>query len=142
MRSKGIDRNKMVEYKKRIDRHKKDIENIDNTVEKAKTNHVVKDKIAEVAKDDTNKKITTNKRKKVAKKKPSKEFMEEIKRRAEEKAYKGIVSEEEELHEKEPKYEISKKERAERFKRLHDLAVQMSNKWKAENNNMLPKDEF
>lgn len=141
MRSKGIDRNKMVEYKKRIDRHKKDIDNIDKTVEKTKTNHVVEDKTVEVAKDETNKKITTNKRKKVAKKKPSKEFMEEIKRRAEEKAYKGIVSEEE-LHEKEPKYEINKKERAERFKRLHDLAVQMSNKWKAENNNLLPKDEI
>lgn len=142
MRSKGIDRNKMVEYKKRIDIHKKYIDDIDNTVEKAKTNDVVKDKTTEVAKDETNKKITTNKRKKVAKKKPSKEFMEEIKRRAEEKAYKGIVSEEEELHEKEPKYDINKKERAERFKRLHDLAVQMSNKWKTENNNLLPKDEI
>ncbi len=136
MRSKTIDRNKMVEHKKRIDRHKKDIENIDKTVEKAKTNDVVEDKTVEVAKDEINKKITTNKRKKVAKKKPSKEFMEEIKRKAEEKAYNGIVSEEE-LHEKEPKYEMSKEERAERFKRLHELAVQMSNKWREENNNLL-----
>lgn len=135
MRSKDIDRDKMVEYKKRNDRHKKDIENIDKTVEKAKTNDVVKDKTVEVAKDKTNKKITTNKRKNVVKKKPSKEFIEEIKRRAEEKAYKGIVSVEE-LPEKESKYEISKEERVERFKRLHELAVQMSNKWIAENNNL------
>lgn len=54
MRSKG-----QREYKKRIDRHKKDIENRD--IEKAKTNDVVKDKTVEVAKDKTNKKITTNK---------------------------------------------------------------------------------
>lgn len=62
MRSKG-----QREYKKRIDRHKKDIENRDiekaktNDVVKAKTNDVVKDKTVEVAKDKTNKKITTNK---------------------------------------------------------------------------------
>ncbi len=63
MRSKG-----QREYKKRIDRHKKDIENIDIEkdienidIEKAKTNDVVKDKTVEVVKDKTNKKITTNK---------------------------------------------------------------------------------
>lgn len=130
MRSKSIDRNKMVGQKKRIDRHKKDIENMDKTVEKANSD-IVKDNTTDVVKDNTNKEVTTNKRKKVVKKKPSKEFMEEIKRKAEDKAYKGIVSEEE-LHQKEPKYEISKEERAERFKRLHELAIQMSNKWREE----------
>lgn len=145
MRSKNIDMNKMVEHKKRIDRHKKDIENKEKIVEKAKTKEITKDKIVddvtkekttdEIAKDETTNDITTGKKKRITRKKPSKEYIDGIKRKAEERAYRiaeGTLSGEEH-HEDEPKHEISKEERAERFKRLHEMAVRMTNQWKENN---------
>lgn len=141
MRSKNIDRNKMVEHKKRIDRYKKDTENKEKIAEKAKTKEITKDKAIdgvtkdkttkEIAKNKTTKETVADKKKRIIRKKPPKEYIDEIKRKAEERAYR-IAEGTEEFPEdiEEPKYEITKEDRTERFKRLHELAMQMTKQWK------------
>lgn len=145
MHSKNANRDKMVEHKKRIDRHKQDTENKEKITEKTKTNGITKDKVVkvtdvvtkdkttkEITKDKTTNDITTDKKKRITRKKPSKEYIDGIKKRAEERAHRIAEGTEEEFHEhrEEPTHEISKEERAERFKRLHEMAVRMTNKWK------------
>lgn len=122
-------RNKIEENKKRIERHKNIIEMSDISKEK---------KI-----NKTTKEMAGVKKKKIIKKKPSKEHMAEIKKRAEERAYKKLSGIDEDIDsdkgssfkkdEEVSSSEITKEERAERFKKLHELATLMTNKWKEEN---------
>lgn len=121
---------KMAGQRKRVSGHKKGMSNQRRILERPKAKEVIKDN--NMAKAETTEKVVPHKRKKVVRKRPSKEAMDEIKKRAEEKAYKGIISGEK-FPGEEPTHEISKGERAERFKKLHAMAVQMTNKWKEEN---------
>ncbi len=108
MQQKEIDRNELVEHKKRLEKHKKAIE----------SNEM-----------NTQKKEATIKKK--ATKKAFKEKQQVAAKKAMEKALKGDIDTEESTIEEEPKESqvvITKEERAERFKRLHAMVQDMMKK--------------
>ena len=118
MQLKEIDRNKIIEHKKRLEKHKKAIKsNIEEVVTREQT-----------AKENLAIKI----KKKAITKKAFKERQKVVAEKVMDDARKGkITIEKDSLEEEpeEPKVTITKEERAERFKRLHTIAQDMMKKW-------------
>lgn len=126
MQLKEINRDKIIERKRRLERHKKAIE--EDTKEVTTQEKTVNDNVT--IKDN----IVTKKKaikKRVIDKKAIKERHKAVAEKVMDDILKGNISIEKNYpeEEKEPKVVITKEERAERFKRLHAIAQDMMNKW-------------
>lgn len=109
--------NKMIEHKKRLEKHRKTIENDTKDVEtKEKT---TKDEGVRKKKVTTKRKIDN---------KAIKEKQKAIAKKALEKIHEGHIDDKENLLSGESKVIITKEERAERFKRLNAMVKNMMKK--------------
>jgi len=129
---KEINRNEIVEHKKRVEKRKKAIESDVKEVmfqeETVKESDTIKKKT--VKENDTIKKKTV--KKSVADKKVIRDKQKAISEEAMGNAQKKKINIEKSSHEEgseEPKVVITKEERAERFKKLNAIAQEMTKKW-------------
>lgn len=128
MQLKEINRDEIIEHKKRLEKHKKAIES-----DVSNSNMLLKEVMTQkkTAKENgATKKKTIKKR--IIDKKAMKEKQKAIAEKVMDDVHKGKINlEKNYLEEKpeEPKTVITKEERAKRFKRLHAIAQDMMKKW-------------
>jgi hypothetical protein len=128
MRLKEVNKNEIIDHKKRLEKHKKAIESDVSNSNMLSKEVTTQEKT--VNDSDTTKKKTI--KKSATAKKVRKDKQKIIEEKAMDDALKEKVNIEKDYLEEEPKEQkvvITKEERAERFKRLNAIAQEMTKKW-------------